>query len=281
MDTKKTFLKHKYRLIFTFLLVLLESAANLLFPLYIGYAIAGAIEKDFHAVYNLGFLGLALIIIGGFRRLIDSRFYAKLHIELSTKLAENETVEDTKKSARLYMLTEIIEFFENQIPTLIQSTIGLFGVAFIIMSLNWNVFVMAVLSGVLVMVLYWLTSKKTIRFNEEYNNEVEKQVAVVHKGEQTELKKHITRLNKINIKLSDLETINFSITWVFMMIFLLFAIVFSVDTEQVEYGALFALIMYAYQYIESVVSLPFFYQQWLRLKEIYRRLNEFDLSQKK
>ena len=77
---------------------------------------------------------------------------------------------------------------------------------------------------------------------------------------------------KWNIKLSDLETINFSIAWIFMMGFLVWSIIISVEGGNVQYGAVFALVMYIFQYIESVVSLPFFYQQWLRLGEISERL---------
>ena len=43
-------------------------------------------------------------------------------------------------------------------------------------------------------------------------------------------------------------------------------------TETPEYGAVFALVMYVFQFMESVMLLPLFYQQWLRLREISGRL---------
>ena len=60
-----------------------------------------------------------------------------------------------------------------------------------------------------------------------------------------------------------------------MLFLLLAAIVLSAWNGNIEYGALFALIMYVYQYIESMVSLPLYYQQWLRLTEITQRIQKF------
>ena len=48
----------------------------------------------------------------------------------------------------------------------------------------------------------------------------------------------------------------------------------SVGDGIVQYGALFALIMYVFQYMENVANLPLFYQNWLRLTEIRRKARE-------
>ena len=34
----------------------------------------------------------------------------------------------------------------------------------------------------------------------------------------------------------------------------------------------FAVVMYVFQFVESMLMLPFFYQEWLRLREISGRL---------
>lgn len=276
MDIKSIFKNNKFRISFTILLLLVESVIGILLPLFIGFAVDGAIQSDFNAVYQLGGLSLALILIGGFRRLYDSRFYAKLYIQMSNRLINNKgnPMEVSVKTARLNMLTEITEFMENQIPELLQHSIGLVGVAFIILSLNLNIFLCAASAGILVMIVYWLSSKKTIQHNRNLNNEMEAQVQIVTNNYQQALQQHIRKLTQLNIKLSDLETINFSLSWLLMSVFLLLSIVIAVAGGVVQYGALFALIMYVYQYIESVVSLPLYYQQWLRLKEIYGRLKQ-------
>ena len=78
---------------------------------------------------------------------------------------------------------------------------------------------------------------------------------------------------KWNIKFSDLEAKNFSLSWIALIGFLVLSIVIAVSDGMVQYGALFSLIMYVFQFMENVVNLPFFYQNWLRLKEINQRLS--------
>ncbi len=273
MDIKQVFKQNKFRIIFTFLLILIEAFIGILLPLFIGFAVDGAISSNLNPVYHLGGLIALLVIIGGCRRLFDSRFYAKMYTQLSEQLAHTTAPNAVSmKTARLNMLTEITEFLENQVPELIQHTLGLVGVALIILSLNVTIFWWALAASFLVMLVYWLSSRKTVRLNGELNNEMEAQVNIVAQPNAKMLKSHISRLMQLNIKLSDLETINFSLSWLAMSGFLLLSIVIGVADGVTEYGALFALIMYVYQYIESVVSLPLFYQQWLRLKEIYHRL---------
>ncbi|WP_422104944.1 ABC transporter six-transmembrane domain-containing protein [Winogradskyella sp.] len=275
MDINKILKTYTFRLSLTLLLILVEAFMGILLPLFIGYAVDGAIQRDFTAIYHLGGLGIALVLVGGIRRLMDSRFYAKLYIAMSSELMIDNPTEVSEKAARLHMLNEITEFMENQIPELIQHTIGLLGIAFIILSLNSYIFLFALAAGILVLLIYGLSSKKITTYNSAYNNELETQVHTLSQSPKNELQNHISRLTKINIQLSDLETVNFSLSWIVMIFFLLLAIVISVAAGITEYGALFALIMYVYQYIESMVSLPLFYQQWLRLKEIYKRISAF------
>ena len=125
-----------------------------------------------------------------------------------------------------------------------------------------------------VFAVYLLSRKKTIRFNKGQNNALEQQVDILALKSKPKLKNYLADLMKWNVKLSDLETINFSVVWLAMMGFLVVSIVWAVEGSGVDYGAVFALVMYVFQYIESLVALPFFYQQWLRLGEISERLNQ-------
>ena len=79
---------------------------------------------------------------------------------------------------------------------------------------------------------------------------------------------------KWNIKLSDLEAANFSLSWIVLIMFLAGSIIISVNDGIMQYGMLFSLVMYVFQYIENVINLPFFYQNFLRLQEINERLGQ-------
>ncbi|MEM6378571.1 MAG: ABC transporter six-transmembrane domain-containing protein [Bacteroidota bacterium] len=267
--------KYKLKFGFTFLLILAEAVLAILFPLFIGYAIDSAINGSHYGAIQLGVLGLVSLIVGVGRRVYDSRFFAKIFQHIgSVAISKMEDNVSSKKAARLGMIRELVEFLENSFPELISSIIGLIGVISIIATLNLNVFYGSLIATAIVFLVYWLTSSKTIRLNKMSNDEMEKQVDVISKNEKEALEHHLKEMMHWNIKLSDLEATNFSISWIVLIIFLVAAIVISVNDGIVKYGALFSLIMYVFQYMENVLNLPLFYQNWLRLREIKERLEQ-------
>lgn len=271
---KAIFNSYKVAFIFTILLIVFDAIAMLLFPLFMGYAINGAIESQFGGAIKLGILGLIAILVGATRRFFDSRFYAKVFRKYGEKISNLKVGHDaSKKAARLNMLRELIEFMENSFPALVASLIGFVGVLLIIFGLNHFVFLASILCAVLIVIIYAMSSNRTIRLNKSYNDEVEQQVNIIADANPRAVNNHLFNITKWNIKLSDLEMSNYSISWLFLMALLLFSIVIA-GKETITYGALFALIMYVFDFMQSVISLPLFYQQWLRLKEINGRLNE-------
>ena len=280
IDTKKLtirsiLIEFKWKLIFIFFLILIESAIELLFPLFIGFAIDDILLGNYKGIIQLGVLGTLVILIGGGRRFFDSRIYARIYRRLgNVTLMKIDGNLSSVKTARLGMINEIVEFLENSLPALISTIIGMAGVIIVIASLNLNVFLVGLAAKLMVFLIYFLTRKKTTHFNSAYNNEFEKQVDVITANNDILLSTHLKNMMTWNIKLSDLEVFNFSMSWLILMAFLVLSIIFSVNAGNVTYGALFSLIIYVFQYIESVIALPAFYQNWLRLKEIKERLEK-------
>ena len=273
MQIKSLFKEYKFRFLLTIVLILAEAGIMLLFPLFIGDAIDGVINESRLGVFQLGGLGLVLLIVGVGRRVFDSRFYGKIYEATGEKMVSRMKYNQSSvKTARLSMMREFFEFLENTLPELINNIIGLVGVVLILFSLNIKVFYGSLVVTTVIFLVYWLTSKKTMDYNEATNNEMERQVDILAKNDQNVLKNHLKQTVKWNIKLSDLEAFNFSVSWVVALAFLVVAIIVSVGDGVLQYGALFALVMYVFQYIENVLSLPLFYQNWLRLQEIMVRL---------
>ena len=141
----------------------------------------------------------------------------------------------------------------------------------VVATLNLAVFVACMAAAIATVTLYALTGRLTTRYNEGLNDEHERQVDAVHSSDPRRLGEHLRAMMRWNIRLSDLEATNYGINWVFMITLLVFAVSAAVR-ETPEYGAVFALVMYVFQFMESVMLLPLFYQQWLRLREISGRL---------
>ena len=271
-----TLLRHyRWRFLFTLLLVLLDAALLVLFPLFIGQAISGAINESYQEAIHLGLLGMATLLIGALRRYYDSRFYARVYEHLGARIGENEEVPVSIRSAHLGFLTEVVEFFENQLPELVNSTIGLVGTLLIIAALNLTLFAGCLVVLFIILIVYGLSSKPTQGLNLGFNEELEKQVSVIEKQEPLLLRHHLAKLMRWNIRLSDRETINFSIVWFFMVLFLTGSIVLAVQQGMEDQGAIFSLVLYLFQFMEVAIVMPVFYQQWLRLKSIREKLQGF------
>ncbi|MEM9719172.1 MAG: ABC transporter six-transmembrane domain-containing protein [Bacteroidota bacterium] len=261
------------KLCFTLFLLLIEAGIAMLFPLFIGYAIDHVINGSYVGVIQLGFLGFASLIVGVGRRVFDSRLYAQMYQTMGVRAISNmKDAQPSIKSARLGMIREWVEFMENSLPELIHAVLGLFGVILIIATLNLRVFYASLIVSLVIFLVYGLTRKKTMRLNKSSNDEWEKQVDILNRNDKHALSLHLKEMMKWNVRLSDLEAGNFSISWIILISFLLVSIHIGVGNGMVKYGALFSLIMYIFQYMENVANLPLFYQNWLRLKEIKGRI---------
>ena len=260
------------RFALTLTLVVLEAAGWILFPLVIGRAIDSVLADSTRGLYEFAILGIVTMGVAVLRRLVDSRAYARIYVTLGEEMAESAADTSTStRTARLGMLKEIVEFFENSLPELINAMIGLAGTVVILAALNLPVFLGCLVVALATVVLYLLTGGLTMRYNQGLNDEHERQVDAVDSGDPARLAKHLGAMMRWNIRLSDLEAANFGINWVFMIGLLVFA-VSAATTETTEYGAVFAVVMYVFQFVESMLMLPFFYQEWLRLREISGRL---------
>ena len=272
MDFSKIFKKYRWNFGLIFSLIFIESVLSILFPLFIGIAIDQALEGSNIGLFQLGALGIGAIFIGVGRRIYDSRFYARVYQKVGSGiLTDIQDDLSSVKSASLTMIQELIEFFEHSLPQLLACLIGLVGVITIIATMNIFLFFGSILSAIVVFLIFWFSSARTILFNKSFNDELERQVDVISENESTSLNAHLKELMKWNIKLSDLEATNMFFAWLILIAFLVASIKISISYSIIQYGALLSLIMYVFQYVEYLISLPHYYQSWLRLKEILGR----------
>lgn len=266
----------KRQLVFTLSLVILEAAGWVLFPLVIGRAVDSVIEGGQRGLWELATLGIATVGIYVARRVYDSRAYAKVYVRLSEELVTRQrSASVSAKTARLGMLREIVEFFENSLPTLVSSVLGLAGTVLILSALNVPIFLGCLGVTAATAIVYGATGRFTTRWNQAFNDEYERRVEVVESGVAGRVGRHVRRMMRWNVKLSDLEAVNFGVVWTLMVVLLVFSVSAAVR-DGGEYGQVFAVVMYVFQFMESVMMLPMHYQEWLRLREIAGRLAKIE-----
>ncbi|TKG97112.1 hypothetical protein EYV94_01405 [Puteibacter caeruleilacunae] len=275
MSLLEIYKRHRFKISITVGVVVLESILMILFPLCIGRAIQSVLDSNINGILELIALCLLVLIFGAIRRYYDTRLYARIYRKLAMKVVDKKEQKNTSsKVAHVNLLGELVEFFENSLPEIITSIIGLVGTLVIIFTLNITVLGICLAVIVGIMLVYLLSSKKTLRYNYGYNSELERQVDILSREHKDQSALHFKRLMKWNIKLSDLETFNFSIVWVLLAALLVSSIKLVGRDGALQFGIIFSIIMYVFQFMESTISLPYYYQQVLRLKDISSRLNK-------
>ncbi len=275
LSLKTIFLRFKWRISFTFSLVFIETLLDLLYPLFIGWAINDLLAGKYDGVYLLVTLGVASILIGSARRFYDTRIYAGIYKTITPEMVSREKLRGQSTStiaARSQLLTEFVEFLENAMPEVIGSMVGLVGVLMIISALNINVFAACLLLLGLILLIYMLTGSLNYRLNAGYNGELENQVGMIEQQNMKSLKAHYHKLMSWNIKLSDLETGNYFLIWLGVVALFAYSPVAAIGQGELNYGLIFSLMMYVFEFIEKAATLPLYLQQIIRLKEISTRI---------
>lgn len=267
--------RFRWRFSLTLLLVVLEAAVMLLFPLFIGLAINDLLQDEIGGLVLLGVLSAAALAVGSLRRLLDTRTYSAIYETTATELATAEHARGTDVSAiaaRSTLLTEFVEFLENSMPMIVSSVIGIVGTLIILGGIHRGVFLASLGLAILVAVVYAATGRRNLRLTTSYNDELERQVSALSTRRTSDALGHFTRLMSWNRKLSDLETVNYALIYLGVIALLVYSPIALVDGADAEYGFVFAAIMYVFQYIEAVLAMPLFIQQLIRLNEITNRL---------
>lgn len=258
----------------TWLMVMLEGAGFLVIPLVIGMAIDDLLVQSYAGVKLLTALCIVMVTVGTVRRFYDTRAYGTIYRKMSKELIQKEKRRNStisKISARSHLFTEFIDFLEFSIPEISHNLINLVGTLVIIGTLNIKILGICLSAAVLATLIYWVSGAKIHRLNKGENDELERQVQYIETGNAKELDKHFKNLTRWKIRLSDLETINFSGVWIGLSAALISSVILLGTPGDTPVGATISVIMYVFGFVESVVAFPLYYQRIVRLQEIAGR----------
>lgn len=263
------------RMALTWLFVLLEAAALVVIPVAIGWAVDGLLIGSWEGVFKLGGLCLLLLLVGAGRRFYDTRAYSGIYYTVADEVVDGERRKESPLSAvsaRVSLFKEFIDFLEESIPSLLNEFIGLFGTLAIIASIDLRVFFSCLAAAGVTMVIYWLSGGKIFRLNQGMNDETERQVAILESGDRRTVSRHFGLLARWRIRMSDLDTLNYSVIWLALSGVLVFTVVAVASSGTVTLGQVVSVVMYVFGFIEAVLAFPFYYAQLIRLREIAGRL---------
>lgn len=261
----------------TFALLTVENVLGVAEPLVLGIAINRLVEQDWTGLAWLAALELTFIIVGIVRRMYDTRVYTRIYAKVGSDLVAREQAKGspiTQVNARADLIKEVVDFFEQILPLSLTAGFTLIGSLVMIAFLDFRVFVVATVATVLTGLVFWVASKRIHTLNKALNNQYERQIEVFERMRASSRDRHFRRLAMWQVRLSDLESLNFGLTYLFLIAAMLFGIYDAVTRLDAPIGTVFALMTYLFQFVQSVVALPITYQQGIRTPEITQRVSD-------
>ena len=259
----------------TWLLTLCETALMALIPLFIGFAIDGLLSDNTKALLQLILILGGLIAISVIRRVYDTRVYGTIRVETGRALvtrAGNTSVSIV--NARLGMSHELVQFLEQEVPALMHSIVQLVVSIIVLFSFHPTLSYAAFSAAVLMIALYGLCHSRFFQLNANYNHQTEKQVSILETKSAEKILSHLKLLRRTEIKISDTEAYVYGTIFIVLLSFIVFNLWFSSSHIETTVGAIFSIISYSWEFVDSALVLPVTLQGWSRLSEITKRINQ-------
>lgn len=255
----------------TFGLLLTERCLGIAVPFVLGVAINDLIAESYRGTIWLIALVAMRLIIGVTRRLYDTRIYARIYTDIADGTARRTDTTITRRAARLGLARELVDFYEWELPELLAALIGMIGAFGMLIYLLPSVGSISVIVGVLLGFVFSVSRGRILSLNKLLNNELERQVTMLESAREFSRIRHLGRLARWRINLSDLEATNFAIAELLLGALTIGSVVITVRAG-LSVGEVFAVLTYLMSLSENLVVLPWTFQQSIRAREIGERI---------
>ena len=261
----------------TLLLVLISTLLWLAQPYILGIAINDLTEGAWFGTALLVGVQLLVIVIGGARRMLDTRVYGRLYREVSTEVviaSQRAGLGLTRVAARAGMLREVVKFFEHQVPRTIRAFVNLVGSLILLWYLAPQVFFVCLAGGGFVFLLTTLVGRRLFRLNAELNDELEREVAVLEARDPGDTEAHFASVTRHRVRKSDLEVLLYGLSTAALSVALVFGLYWMIAEEGAEVGTVFSVFTYVIRFQMAATTVPATFQETVRTLEITRRIND-------
>lgn len=265
-----------WRLGFTYILLFAELGSEMLRPWLWGSAIDFLLRGEWHGIYIAVVQHMFSVAVGTLRRRFDTRTFAGIYGRFAADVVLRQRSRNTalsQISARARLSSELIEFAERDVQTIVNGFCHLFG-SIVAM---WFIDPLVALAGAALIVPIALLNvyyaKLALRFNGRLNNRIEAEVsALAHDGE-IRVRRHYFALTRWRIKLSDAGACHFLRSETFVLPLVVFSLWRFTQAPGADAGSIFAGLSYVWMLIDALDTVPRCVEQLSKIRDVARRLN--------
>jgi ABC-type multidrug transport system fused ATPase/permease subunit len=269
-------LKHRYRLLFTYILFSLETLGALLRPFFLGGAVNDLMKGSYRGLLILSAIHLAWMIIGTIRHMYDTRTYTAIYTSLVTKFLSRRYLRSdvSKLSAHSTLAREFVDFLEYDLVYVIEAVYSLFGSLILLMVYDSSVVLICLTILFPVLAISYFYGKKMKKMTRQKNDELEKQVDVIITGNTHLIRSHYNNLRKFQVRISDQEAWNFGVMELMVLVVIGASLLISTKSwgTVILVGDLIGMYNYILKFVSGLDTIPYTVQRLTSLNDITRRI---------
>ena len=182
----------------------------------------------------------------------------------------------SKRTARLDMSRELVDFLEHDTPELITAIVQITVSLTILAAFDVQLGILSVLLFVGVAGIYACFHRRFYRLNAALNEQRERQVDVLGNGSRLLVFRHLRALRNREVAISDTEALVYGGLFLLLIAFICHNLYVGAQLSGITAGKIFSIAAYSWEYVEATLMLPMALQSWTRLSEITARINARD-----
>lgn len=266
---------HPGRLFNAFLLLLLENALLLAYPLLAGLAIDAIVRGDAGTALWYAVAVLGMWLLGALRRAVDTRSFTRIYADIAVPVVLEQRLINASSSAtaaRVVLAREFVDFFEKQVPLLLTALVSMLGSVIMLMFLEFKVGAFCMLALVLCLALGSRFMVVSQSLHERINDAMEREVGLLFRVGAQSLRRHYGLLSRLRVRLSDREAAAYAFLGGLIALLFLLTILELAGGAQVTAGHVYAVMTYLWSFVSSLDELPGMVDQLARLRDIGGRV---------
>jgi ABC-type bacteriocin/lantibiotic exporter with double-glycine peptidase domain len=260
----------RWRIGFTYVLVVLETVCELALPALMGLAIDGIINNRYTELGLLIAGIFALILSGSFRKYYDTRNFGRIQTRLGMGIGA-QSIASTRKIAYVRLLDDLAQFFDTYLPQAVGGFISTVGSVVILYVYNWKIASASVAAIAAIFVYSALVARRATTLNTRINHRMESEAAILQSKSKFTLQRHLNVLRQLRNARSDAEMAIFAGGWSIIALLILFSILFSAQ-EGATPGQIFSVLSYVLAVGDGFGTLPPMVERLTRTRDIIARL---------
>ena len=273
---KKLMLKHRYRLVLTYLLFALEMTGSLLRPFFLGMAIDDLLKNSYDGLVYLSIVHLLYLIAGTIRHMLDTRTYSSIYTSLVTRFLSRRihATEVSKLSAHSNLAKEFVDFLEFDLVYVFEAAFNIYGSLLLLFFYDPTIVLLCFSILLPVVAISYFYGKKMKRLNTLKNDELENQVNIIGAADKPAMVRHFKNLRSWQIKISDQEAWSFGLMEILVLVVIGAALLITNQAvgSTILAGNLVGIYNYILKFVSGLDTIPYTVQRLTSLSDITKRI---------